>query len=93
MSSYCYDFTGSSWTAASAENACDQISANLVAGGSPPGTFVSSGCPSGATAECTGIGSDPSDTGSEFVIYYYDAYPLTVAEDACISGGGTYTEL
>jgi hypothetical protein len=93
VSSYCYDFVGTSWNPTSAEYACDQISANLVAGGAPPGVFVSSGCPGGATAECTGIGSDAADPGSEFVIYYYDAFPLTVAQDACVSGGGTYTEL
>jgi hypothetical protein len=93
VSSYCYDFVGTSWNPASAEYACDQISDNLVAGGAAPGVFVSSGCPGGATAECTGIGSDAADPGSEFVIYYYDAFPLTVAQDACVSGGGTYTEL
>jgi hypothetical protein len=93
VSSYCYDFIGTSWNPTTAENACDQISDNLVAGGAAPGVFVSSGCPGGATAECTGIGSDVADPGSAFVIYYYDAYPLTIAQDSCVAGGGTYTEL
>ncbi len=93
MGSYCYDFDGSSWTALSAEIACDQISANATAGGAPAAVFVPSGCPGGATAECTGIGSDISDPGSAFTIYYYDAYPLSVAQKSCVAGGGTYTEL
>jgi hypothetical protein len=93
MGSYCYDFDGSSWDATSAEAACDTFSAGATAEGAPAGTFVATGCPSGAEASCTGFQADPADPGSSFTLFYYDAVPLAPVESACTDEGGTWTDL
>ncbi len=89
--SYCYDFVGASWDAASAEAQCDIFSSDAVSEGAPSATFVAAGCASGATAECTGFDGVPGDPDSDFIIYYYDDPPMAFAEDGCTAGGGTYT--
>lgn len=89
--SYCYDFVGASWDAASAEAQCDSFSATAVSEGAPGATFESTGCAGGATAECTGFDGIPGDPDSDIIIYYYDDPPMAFAEDGCTAGGGTYT--
>ena len=93
MGSYCYDFDGPSWDATSAEAACDTFNAGATAEGAPTGTFLTAGCPSGATAKCTGFQGDPADPGSSITLYYYDAMPLAAAQTACTDEGGTWTDL
>ena len=88
---YCYDFVGASWDAASAQAQCDQISDDLVSGGFSSAGMDSTGCPSNATAECTGFEGIPGDSDSEIIIYYYQDPPISVAELGCTGGGGTYT--
>ena len=88
---YCYDFVGASWDATLAENQCQIVSDELVAGGSPGATYEPSGCPGSPTAECTGFDGIPGDPDSEIIIYYYEDPPMALAEDACVDGGGTYT--
>jgi hypothetical protein len=89
---YCYDFDGSGWDAASAEARCDVFSASATAEGADPATFLPAGCPSGATAMCTGMQDDMADPGTSITLYYYGT-PLPVAKDACIDQGFTWTDL
>ena len=88
---YCYDFVGASWNATIAETHCNLVSDELVAGGSPAATYDAAGCPGNATAECAGFDGFPGDPDSEIIIYYYEDPPMSLAEDACIDGGGNYT--
>ena len=92
MGSYCYDFDGSSWDAASAEATCDAFGASATAEGAPAPTFVPAGCPSGAVAMCTGMQDDMADPGTAITLYYYSGY-LPAAKDACIDEGFTWTDL
>jgi hypothetical protein len=93
MGSYCYDFDGLSWDATSAEAACDTFNAGAAAEGAPTGTFVATGCPSGASAKCTGLQSDLADPGTAITLYYYDSVPLAAAQSACTDQGFTWTDL
>ena len=88
---YCYDFVGPSWSAATAEDRCDLISDDLVAGGSLPAVYDPAGCPGTATADCTGYEGMPGDPDSEAIIYYYEDPPPTVVVSGCEAGGGTFT--
>jgi hypothetical protein len=92
MGSYCYDFDGSSWDAASAEATCDAFIAATTAEGAPAPTFVPAGCPSGAVASCSGMQDDMADPGTAITLYYYSGY-LPAAKDACIDEGFTWTDL
>ena len=89
---YCYDFDGSGWDAASAEARCDVFSASATAEGADAATFLPAGCPSGATAMCTGMQDDMTDPGTAITLYYYGT-PLPIAKDACIDQGFTWTDL
>ena len=93
MGSYCYDFDGSSWDATSAETTCNDFSAAAAAEGAPGATFLPAGCPSGATAMCTGMQNDMSDPDSSITLYYYDSSPLAQAQTACTDQGFTWTDL
>ena len=88
---YCYDFVGSSWNAATAEDRCDLISDDLVSGGSVPAVYEPAGCPVNATADCTGYEGVPGDPDSEVIIYYYEDPPPAVVVTGCEAGGGTFT--
>ena len=88
---YCYDFVGTSWDTAAAEERCDLISDDLVSGGWVPAVYDPTGCPGSATGECTGFEGIPGDPDSEIIIYYYEDPPLAVSETGCTDGGGTYT--
>ena len=88
---YCYDFVGSSWNAATAEERCDLISDDLVSGGSVPAVYDPTGCSGTATADCTGYEGIPGDPDSEVIIYYYEDPPPAVVVTGCEAGGGTFT--
>ncbi len=87
---YCYDYVGASWDVAAAQERCDLVNDDVVSGGYTA-SYDAAGCPSGATAECTGFDGIPGDPDSEIIIYYYQDPPMTVVENACTDGGGTYT--
>ena len=93
MGSFCYDFDGPAWDAASAEAGCDAFTDAAVSEGAPLPTFVATGCPSGAVAQCTGFSYDPTDPGTAFTLYYYDATILPEFQAGCTDGGGTWSDL
>ena len=90
----CYSYVGPLWPGYESSH-CDQISASVQAEGGPALEYTATGCPSGASSECSGIlGLMDSDEnlldGSEYSIYFYGG---TDASAECGQAGGTYTTL
>ncbi len=77
---FCFAYTGSGWTPASARDHCGAI---------PNAAFAGSTCPlQDRIATCTY--RRPSDPARELVYTYYEPYDLALAELAC---PGSFTRL
>jgi len=75
----CYNYTGTGYTAESAQGACD------AAGSSS--TYSSGACPTASALGACTVGS----AVSEFqVIYYSTFYSLALAQSSCEAAGGTW---
>jgi len=77
--STCVDYTGSIWTAASAEANCKEM---------PSSTYSSSACP---TQDLVGSCAHAQGGDGEFVTHYYGpTFTASTAESACLSSGGVW---
>ena len=90
----CYSYVGPLWPGYEASH-CDQISAAVQAEGGPALEYIATGCPAGASSECSGILGlmDQEENlldGSEYSIYFYGGAD---ASAECGQAGGTYSAL
>ena len=77
--STCIDYTGSIWTATSAQDNCKDL---------PSSTYSSSACP---TADRVGSCAHAQGGDGEYVTHYYSpTFSETTAESACVSSGGVW---
>ncbi len=75
----CIDYTGSIWTATSAEDNCKEM---------PSSTYSSSSCPS---SDRVGSCAHAQGGDGEFVTHYYGpTFTAATAESACLSSGGVW---